>query len=285
MDALTGRVLAVVPDRQAERRIRKELPETEVVFADLTSAVEVATRSRPDVIVIDVSLPGDDGFRMLQKLGQQKETRDAEIVWVSASKAGHASTSPPIQSDLDKLQDAVADLLRKRRMYETVREAVERADEQAAVAPTALTLDERRALESGGAPIGGHLAVRPLAARAAKYYAIVEGSLTTEEAATRLGVSTGRIRQRLLADPPTLYGIRDGNVWRLPAFQFRSRALVPNIDRVIARLDPSLDPVAVENWFRQPQVDLDQDGHLVSPLDWLAQGRSAQPVEALAEDL
>ena len=30
---------------------------------------------------------------------------------------------------------------------------------------------------------------------------------------------------------------------------------------------------------------LEQDGHTVSPLDWLAQGRSVQPVSELARDL
>jgi hypothetical protein len=192
--------------------------------------------------------------------------------------------SPP-QYGLDQLPDAVADCFRERTMYAAVREAVGRANEQAAVAQTALTLDEQRALESGGVPIGGQLAFRPLAVRAAKYHAILTGSLNAEQAAKRLGVSTGRVRQRLLADPPTLYGIRDGNVWRLPAFQFASKGLVPNVDRVISHLDRELDPVAVENWFRQPHIDLEQDGHLVSPLDWLAQGRSVQPVAELAENL
>jgi len=179
----------------------------------------------------------------------------------------------------------VADCFRERTMYAAVREAVGRANEQAAVAQTALTLDEQRALESGGVPIGGQLAFRPLAVRAAKYHAILTGSLNAEQAAKRLGVSTGRVRQRLLADPPTLYGIRDGNVWRLPAFQFASKGLVPNVDQVISHLDRALDPVAVENWFRQPNIDLEQDGHLVSPLDWLSQGRSVQPVAELAGDL
>jgi hypothetical protein len=220
---------------------------------------------------------------MLQTLRLCKETRDAGIVWVTASETVYA-WSPP-QYGLDQLPDAVANCFRERTVYAAVREAVGRANEQAAVAQTALTLDEQRALESGGVPIGGQLAFRPLAARAAKYHAILTGSLNAEQAAKRLGVSTGRVRQRLLADPPTLYGIRDGNVWRLPVFQFESKGLVPNIDRVISCLDRELDLVAVENWFRQPHIDLEQDGHLVSPLDWLAQGRSVQPVAELAGDL
>ena len=283
MATLTAKVLAVVPDKRAERRIRKKLPWARLVFADVTGAVDAATRSRPDVIILDVALPGDDGFQMLQTLQLRNETRDAGIVWVTASETVHAG-SPP-QYGLDQLPAAVADCFRERAMYAAVREAVGRANEQAAVAQTALTLDEQRALESGGVPIGGRLAFRPLAVRAAKYHAILTGSLNAEQAARRLGVTTGRVRQRLLADPPTLYGIRDGNVWRLPAFQFASKGLVPNVHRVISHLDRALDPVAVENWFRQPNIDLEQDGHLVSPLDWLSQGRSVQPVAELAGDL
>jgi len=285
METLTGKVLAVVRDKRAERRIRNKLRRAKLVFADVTSAVDEATRSRPDVIVLDVALPDKDGFHMLQTLQLREETRDVGIVWVTASEAMHASPSLPARYDLEQLADAVAARFRERTMYGAVREAVERASEQAAVAPTALTVDERRALESGGVPIDGELAFRPLANRAAKYHAILKGSLNADQAARRLGVSTGRIRQRLLADPPTLYGIRDGNIWRLPVFQFRSKGLVPNIDLVISHLDRRLDPVAVENWFRQPHIDLDQDGHLVSPVDWLDQGRNAQAVVELAEDL
>jgi CheY-like chemotaxis protein len=283
MDTLTATVLAVVSGKQAERRIRKKLPWARLVFANVTGAVDAATRSRPDVIVLDVALPGDEGFHMLQTLRLRKETRDAGIVWVTASETVHP-WSPP-QYGLDQLSDAVADCFRERTMYAAVREAVGRANEQAAVAQTALTPDEQRALESGGVPIGGQLAFRPLAARAAKYQAIHTDSLNAEQAAKRLGVTTGRVRQRLLADPPTLYGIRNGNVWRLPAFQFASKGLVPNVDRVIPQLDRELDPVAVDHWFRQPHIDLEQDGHMVAPLDWLAQGRSVQPVAELAGDL
>ena len=153
------------------------------------------------------------------------------------------------------------------------------------MASAALTQAERQVLESGGMPIDVPLAVGPVAARAAKYEAILDGCLSVEEAAKRLRVTAGRIRQRLLADPPTLYAIRRGHVWRLPSFQFTSNRLVPNIDRVIAHLDPALDPVAVEHWFTQPHLDLEYGGRRVAPIDWLAQGHRVEPVVELAEDL
>ncbi len=225
------------------------------------------------------------GFKCCRGCSFRKETRDAGIVWVATSEAVQAQASRLGQCDLDQLSDAIADCMRVRTMFAAVREAVARAEEQASVASDALTVDEQRVLETGGVPLGGQLARRPIAARAAKYHAILDGSLTVEQAAKRLDVTTGRVRQRLLADPPTLYGIRNGNIWRLPAFQFRAHGLIPNIDRVIQHLDRELDPVAVENWFSQPHIDLDEDGQLVSPLDWLAQGRNVEPVAELAEDL
>jgi CheY-like chemotaxis protein len=225
MDTLTAKVLAVVADKRAERRIRKTLPGARLVFADVTGAVDAATRSRPDVIVLDVALPAKDGFTCCRRCGLRRNPRRRHRG--NASGTVHASSPPQRVPDWPT---AVADCFRERTMYAAIREAIGRANEQAAVAQTALTLGEQRALESGGVPIGGQLAFRPLAARAAKYHAILTGSLNAEQAARRLGVSTGRIRQRLLADPPTLYGIRDGNVWRLPAFQFVG-GLVPHVDQ------------------------------------------------------
>ena len=43
MDTLTAKVLAVVSDKRAERRIRKKLPRARLVFADVTGAVDAAT--------------------------------------------------------------------------------------------------------------------------------------------------------------------------------------------------------------------------------------------------
>ena len=48
-----------------------------------------------------------------------------------------------------------------------------------------------------------------------------------------------RIRQRL-ADR-SLYGLKDGNAWLLPAFQFGSNALVPGVSVVVRRLPPDIE--------------------------------------------
>jgi hypothetical protein len=61
--------------------------------------------------------------------------------------------------------------------------------------------------------------------------------------------------------------------------------LAPNIDKVIARLDPDLDPVSVENWFRQKNIELEHGGKSVSPLEWLQMGKDWRRPADLAEDL
>src|SRR5688572_21707033 len=76
---------------------------------------------------------------------------------------------------------------------------------------------------------------------------LIEQSLDTEEAARRLGVNGSRVRQRLAAR--TLLGARFGRDWRIFAFQFEGRRVVPGIPAVLAVLDPELSPVAVFLWL------------------------------------
>jgi hypothetical protein len=278
MSELKGQVLAVVREGSARTRIGRKLPHYKILFADASTAADTAARSRPDVIVAEAGLPGDDGFRMV------KELAGSEILWVDVA-AAPGRPAPAGTCTVEQLPNAITGYFRRRKIFAAVREAVDRASAEVAIASAAFTPAEQEVLQSGGFPMAVPLAVGPVAARAAKYQAILDRSLSVEEAAKRLGVTTGRIRQRLLADPPTLYGIRDGHVWRLPAFQFASKRLIPNVEQVIARLDPALDPVAVLNWFTQPNVDLEQGGQRVSPLDWLAQGHRAEPVLELAGNL
>ncbi len=121
-----------------------------------------------------------------------------------------------------------------------------------------------------------------LARATAKYAALLETSLTTAEASKRLCVDPSRIRQRL-ADG-TLYGIRSSEGWRLPAFQFHEDGLLPGLGDVLPQLDRHLHPVAVHNFFTQPNTDLqveDLDRKL-SPREWLRAGYSSQLVADLA---
>jgi excisionase family DNA binding protein len=145
-----------------------------------------------------------------------------------------------------------------------------------------LTSSEESALNEGGVEDVSEEDVRVVQAQAAAAYQDLRAtSLTVEEAARRLGVNASRIRQRL-ADR-SLYGLKDGNTWLLPAFQFRSRALVPGVSAVFRRLPPDISPLAAARWFTSPNPDLctrDTDERPLTPLQWLLGGN---PPEAAAE--
>jgi hypothetical protein len=181
-------------------------------------------------------------------------------------------------------------------MDELVREAVERL-------PRGLYRDDPRreltvaevaALVEGGfdlTPEPPFLdpAKDPLARTAAELAALLGTSPSTAQAAERLGVDPSRIRQRLTAQPPTLYGIRRGNGWVVPEFQFDGDRLLPGIGEVAAQLDPDLHPAAVVRWFTTPHPDLvaenSDDAPALSPRDWLRLGFPPRAVADLAAEL
>lgn len=153
-----------------------------------------------------------------------------------------------------------------------------------------LTQAEAQALEQGGFSLAPtDLGTEdPLARTAAEYAALLKASLATAELAARLGVDPSRIRQRLTARPPTLYGIRLESGWVIPEFQLDAGRLIPGLAEVVPQLDPDLHPVTVLRWFTTPNPDLVSDEHgdrALSPRDWLRLGLTAGPVAALAGDL
>ncbi len=277
-------VLLVEPDHAFQKRIRKALAGTKVVVAAPNKVIAEAERTEPQVILLDVALPAQEGFSLLQELQTCMATNDIPILFLTAQE-GPDSQCVIRYEDLDLLPQCVAKLARESKMRRSFRQAFSSELVQNAAGASELTHEERSVLEEGGFPLDGEVDPTPFAQREAKYQAILASSLTTDQAAKRLQVNASRVRQRLLAHPQELYGIRHENVWRLPAFQFRKKGLVPNIDKVIARLPPRLDPVAVEGWFRRPNLDLEDGDSALSPVQWLAQGKSWQTVAELAEDL
>ena len=86
----------------------------------------------------------------------------------------------------------------------------------------------------------------------------------------------------------TLYGVKAGRENRLPAFQFEGGGEVPGIAEVLARIDRSVHPVAVLNWFVLPNPDLyleEDEARPVSPRHWLLSGGDPEVPARLAEDL
>lgn len=151
-----------------------------------------------------------------------------------------------------------------------------------------LTPAEVEALRSGGFDLAGEDLGEddPLARTAAEYAALLTSSLTTAAAAARLRVASSRIRQRLTARPPTLYGIRLASGWRIPEFQFEGDELLHGWPEVVAALDPELHPISVYRWLTTPNTDLeDPEGRRVSPRDWLRLGHKPSAVAELAADL
>ena len=126
----------------------------------------------------------------------------------------------------------------------------------------------------------------PIARTAFEYAVLRATALTTQKAAKRLGVNDSRVRQRL--SERALYGIKAGDEWRLPAFQFARKGLVPGIERVFPRLPKSLNPVAVYRWFHTPNPDLEEregQGRALTPIQWLQSGNDPDVVAELAAGL
>jgi excisionase family DNA binding protein len=147
--------------------------------------------------------------------------------------------------------------------------------------------EEIVALKEGGLDLSVREAgPDPLAGTAAKYVALLASALTTREAAGVLEVGESRIRQRLREG--TLYGVKAGRENRLPAFQFEGGGEVPGIAEVLARIDRSVHPVAVLNWFLLPNPDLyldEEEASPVSPRHWLLSGGDPEVPAQLAKDL
>jgi hypothetical protein len=175
-----------------------------------------------------------------------------------------------------------------RRIAEIDLIAAELARTARAKAAPPLTEQEERLLRDAG------LDPRPLTVNetpalyraTAEYAKLINDSYTVGQAADLLGVNTSRIRQRLIGEPRTLYGIKFGKGWRIPRFQFQGRRPVPGIETVLPRMPANLHPVAVHRWFTSPNPDLTSaDQAPMSPLDWLRVGNPPGAVADLATDL
>jgi len=112
---------------------------------------------------------------------------------------------------------------------------------------------------------------------------MLDGAFSVAEAAKRLRVDQSRVRQ--LLSTGALYGVKLHGEWRLPAFQFTNRGVVPGIQQVLRELPDDLHPVEVLEWFRNPDPDLEIGENSVSPLDWLRSGGEPERVSAVARDL
>lgn len=123
----------------------------------------------------------------------------------------------------------------------------------------------------------------PIARTEAKYEALLDDSLSPAEVSEMLGVNVDDVNQRLEAR--SLYGVPVGGSWRILDFQLEDGQLLPGIEEVLPLLHEELHPIAVYNWFVNPNVDLAAKGKSVSPRQWLISGRNVAAVARIAIDV
>lgn len=149
---------------------------------------------------------------------------------------------------------------------------------------SALTTSEMESLEAAGVDLSGPPAgVDPQVSTLGELARLLGESLDTDGAAISTRVSSGRIRQRLGARQ--LYGVRLGNAWRIPRWQFTPEGVVPGLDRIVPALPEDLHPLAVEHFMTAPHADLTIDDEAVSPVSWLVSGGDPLRVARLATAL
>ena len=150
-----------------------------------------------------------------------------------------------------------------------------------------LTAAERKVLLDAGVDFDAEPRADPLAATAALYAAILETSLTTDEASKRLSMRQNRVRQMIARR--TLYSVLMDSRRFIPLFQFEQEGgLIPNITKVNAALPGDLHPVDVYDWYTQPDPDLfvgDRIDSPMSPLAWLGSGGDVKSVLVLVRRL
>ncbi len=67
--------------------IHESFPEARVLTANTGSTgIEIASAEDPDVILLDIVMPGMDGFEVCQKLKAEKRTKEIPVVFVTAIK-------------------------------------------------------------------------------------------------------------------------------------------------------------------------------------------------------
>ncbi|MGH8119013.1 MAG: response regulator, partial [Gammaproteobacteria bacterium] len=83
---------------QLMRFIVKRLSGVELLDTDTAeSGIVLAVKSHPDLILMDINLPGMDGIEALQILRQKEVTRDIPVIAISAAAMAH---------DLERIQQA-----------------------------------------------------------------------------------------------------------------------------------------------------------------------------------
>jgi DNA-binding response OmpR family regulator len=91
-----------------------------VTAGDGNRAIELAKRERPDLVLLDVMMPGKSGWEVARALKQDPVTQNVKIVMVSAIGEKTNEITAPIYGadahvdkpfEFEKLEKVIADLL------------------------------------------------------------------------------------------------------------------------------------------------------------------------------
>lgn len=83
------KILLIEDDRRVSQAIGISLKAMGYQVATGSDAVSAAAQARkfaPDVVVLDLNLPGGDGFTVAERLQQLTETAAVPIIFITASK-------------------------------------------------------------------------------------------------------------------------------------------------------------------------------------------------------
>jgi twitching motility two-component system response regulator PilG len=87
-DPVLGKHVLVVDDDEPINELVRIVLETRgyqvVSAADGTSALDAVARLRPDLVVLDVMMPGVDGFEVCRRIKEDPATKDTKVVMLSA---------------------------------------------------------------------------------------------------------------------------------------------------------------------------------------------------------
>lgn len=297
-----SRLLIVDPDKAIVASMTKHLLSNGflVSAADTAEkAIDTAWKEKPDLVIMDIKLPDMSGFELSGRLRAMMGIADIPVVYVGTRRdtgirlATHFSGKEYLLNpiDLPALTKRIKEVVAKYRRRRIIEELLAKEDIPLEAEPTQdLTVEEQQKLRQAGAGLDVvDLGVEdPVLVGKMDFLNLLESSLSTAQVGKMLGVNESRIRQRLTSQPPSLYGIKRGPAWLMPSFQFEGKRLIPNIDRVIAKLDGNLHPLSVWRWFMSSNADLITEGSPeigFSPREWLLRGLSVATVEELAENL
>lgn len=87
MESEQKQTVLIVDDRPERVRLLSELLKENYQRMAATNgneALDIATRKKPDLILLDVMMPGMDGYEVCEKLKSQEDTRDIPVIFVTA---------------------------------------------------------------------------------------------------------------------------------------------------------------------------------------------------------